>query len=153
MSCGLLRGLELAAQFDHLRRLSRIVRSKTTSAPLSTLIVARPGRSIWIEPAGAAWSWHIGAGCSTPAWQLAVQTPHRQQGCSVFASHRQLTVEAGPPPPKHLVRVDTLRLGHTGYARPRLKCQLHNPTLLCSRPLNANPAADFAVLFSHLVII
>ena len=71
----------------------------------------------------------------------------------MFATFRQLAVEVGPPPAKYLVRVDTLRLSHTGYARPRLKRQLYNPPLLRSRPLNPNPAANFAVLFPHLVII
>ena len=37
-------------KFDHLRRLSRIERNSAASAPLSTLIAARPGSSIWIEP-------------------------------------------------------------------------------------------------------
>ena len=34
--------LRSRAKFDHLRRLSRIVRSKAGSAPLSMLISARP---------------------------------------------------------------------------------------------------------------
>ena len=34
------------AKFDHLRRLSRIDRNSTGSAPLSTLIMARPGNSM-----------------------------------------------------------------------------------------------------------
>ena len=34
------------AQFDHLCKLSRIERSNTGSAPLSTLIVALPGNSM-----------------------------------------------------------------------------------------------------------
>jgi hypothetical protein len=34
------------AQFDHLRKLSRIDLTSTASAPLSTLIMARPGNSM-----------------------------------------------------------------------------------------------------------
>ena len=34
------------AKFDHLRRLSRIDRNNTGSAPHSTLIIARPGNSM-----------------------------------------------------------------------------------------------------------
>ena len=37
-------------KLDHLRRLSRIERTRDESAPLSTLIVARPGSSMWIAP-------------------------------------------------------------------------------------------------------
>jgi hypothetical protein len=37
------------AQFDHLCKLSKIDRNRTGSAPLSTLIVALPGNSMWIE--------------------------------------------------------------------------------------------------------
>jgi hypothetical protein len=41
----------------NLRRLSRIKRTKDESAPLSTLITARPGSSMWIAPpAGVATS-------------------------------------------------------------------------------------------------
>jgi hypothetical protein len=36
-------------KFDHLRKLSRIERNSTGSAPLSTQIIARPGNSMWIE--------------------------------------------------------------------------------------------------------
>ncbi len=39
-----------AAQLDHLRKLSRIVRSRAASAPLPTLIEARPCNSMWIAP-------------------------------------------------------------------------------------------------------
>ena len=38
------------AQLNHLCKLSRIDRSNTGSAPHSTLIVALPGNSMWIEP-------------------------------------------------------------------------------------------------------
>src|SRR5664279_3242579 len=34
-----------SAEFNHLRKLSRIKRNSTGSAPLSTLIIARPGSS------------------------------------------------------------------------------------------------------------
>ena len=34
------------AQFDHLRKLSRIDLNNTGSAPLSTLIIALPGNSM-----------------------------------------------------------------------------------------------------------
>src|SRR5581483_2685391 len=37
-------------KLDHWRRLSRIERNRTGSAPLSTLISARPGSSMWIAP-------------------------------------------------------------------------------------------------------
>lgn len=37
-------------KLDHWRRLSRIERNSDGSAPLSTLIRARPGSSIWIAP-------------------------------------------------------------------------------------------------------
>src|ERR1700679_811100 len=49
------------AQFNHLRRLSRIARSNTGSAPHSTLIIARPGNSMWIEPDVAGCCWLIGS--------------------------------------------------------------------------------------------
>ncbi len=42
--------LRSCRKLDHLRRLSRIERNSVASAPLSTLISARPGNSIWIEP-------------------------------------------------------------------------------------------------------
>jgi len=38
------------AQFDHLRKLSRIDLNNAGSAPLSTLINALPGNSMWIAP-------------------------------------------------------------------------------------------------------
>jgi len=38
--------LRPGAKFNHLRRLSRIERSNAESAPLSTLIIARPGNSM-----------------------------------------------------------------------------------------------------------
>src|SRR5260370_33421784 len=57
-------------QLDHWRRLSRIVRSKEPSAPFSTLIVARPGNSMWIAPVGAAASGPIGADNAIPASKL-----------------------------------------------------------------------------------
>jgi hypothetical protein len=37
-------------QIDHFRRLSRIERSNAASAPHSTLIIALPGNSMWMEP-------------------------------------------------------------------------------------------------------
>jgi hypothetical protein len=42
--------LRSGAKLDHLRRLSRIEHNSTRSAPVSTLISARPGNSMWIEP-------------------------------------------------------------------------------------------------------
>src|ERR1700691_70055 len=42
--------LRSGAEFNHLRRLSRIDRNSAGSAPLSTLILARPGNSMWMEP-------------------------------------------------------------------------------------------------------
>jgi len=56
--------LRSGAQLDHLRRLSRIVRNNVASAPLSTLIVARPGNSRWIEPP------HTGS-CFVSTWPEA----------------------------------------------------------------------------------
>ena len=41
------------AEFNHLHRLSRIERNNAGSAPLSTLINALPGNSMWIVPAVA----------------------------------------------------------------------------------------------------
>jgi hypothetical protein len=38
--------LRSSAQFDHLRKLSKIKRNSTGSAPLSTLILALPGSSM-----------------------------------------------------------------------------------------------------------
>jgi hypothetical protein len=38
--------LRSRAQFDHLRKLARIDRNSDGSAPLSTLIMARPGNSM-----------------------------------------------------------------------------------------------------------
>ena len=38
------------SKLDHLRRLSRIACNRIGSAPHSTLIDARPGNSMWIEP-------------------------------------------------------------------------------------------------------
>src|SRR3569833_165945 len=40
-------------KLDHRRRLSSRVRSNVGSAPLSTLITARPGSSMWIAPPAA----------------------------------------------------------------------------------------------------
>src|SRR3569833_1138655 len=40
-------------KLDHWRRLSSRVRSNVGSAPLSTLITARPGSSMWIAPPAA----------------------------------------------------------------------------------------------------
>ncbi len=42
--------LRPGTKFNHLRKLSRIERNNAASAPLSTLIIARPGNSMWIEP-------------------------------------------------------------------------------------------------------
>jgi hypothetical protein len=53
--------LRPGAKFNHLRRLSRIERSNAGSAPLSTLIIARPGNSMWIEPDVAGCCWLIGS--------------------------------------------------------------------------------------------
>ena len=41
-------------KLDHLRRLSRTCRTNAESAPLSTLTIAMPGNSMWMEPATAA---------------------------------------------------------------------------------------------------
>ena len=49
--------LRSGAQIDHLRKLSRIDLSSDGSAPRSTLIMALPGNSMWIEPLGADRSW------------------------------------------------------------------------------------------------
>jgi len=38
------------AKLNHLCMRSRIERSNPGSAPLSTLIIARPGNSMWMEP-------------------------------------------------------------------------------------------------------
>src|ERR1035437_3828401 len=45
-------------KLDHLRRLSRIECKRIGSAPHSTLIDARPGNSMWMEPDVA------GCGCA-----------------------------------------------------------------------------------------
>src|SRR5277367_1172574 len=49
--------LRSGAKIDHLRKLSRIECSSDGSAPRSTLIMALPGNSMWIEPLGADRSW------------------------------------------------------------------------------------------------
>src|ERR1700738_3106157 len=61
-------------QFDHWRRLCTIDRNKEPTAPFSTLIVARPGNSMWIAPVGAAGSGHTGADNATPASKLVAET-------------------------------------------------------------------------------
>ncbi len=43
--------LRSSGKLDHLRKLSSTARTRQSSAPLSTLINARPGSSIWIAPA------------------------------------------------------------------------------------------------------
>jgi hypothetical protein len=53
------------AKLDHLRRLSRIERNSPGSAPLSTLIIARLGNSMWIEPNPAGCRWTTGSRIST----------------------------------------------------------------------------------------
>jgi hypothetical protein len=57
--------LRPCAGFNHLRRLSRIERNSAGSAPLSTLIIARPGNSMWIEPDAAGCCCPAGSGIST----------------------------------------------------------------------------------------
>lgn len=46
--------LRARRKLDHLRRLSRTCRTNAESAPLSTLIIAMPGNSMWMEPATVA---------------------------------------------------------------------------------------------------
>ena len=41
-------------RLDHRKRLPRTARTSSGSTPASTLITARPGSSIWIDPDGAA---------------------------------------------------------------------------------------------------
>src|ERR1039457_1915666 len=62
-------------QLDHRRKLSRIVRSKAPSAPYSTLIDARPGKSIWIAPFGVAGTGDDGIAISTsPSEKIGATT-------------------------------------------------------------------------------
>jgi hypothetical protein len=59
--------LRSCAKIDQLRKLSRIDLSSDGSAPRSTLIMALPGNSMWIEPLGADRSW----ASPSPAQQAA----------------------------------------------------------------------------------
>ena len=58
---------------------------------------------------------------------------HRKQRRRSRSSLIQPTLTISPAPLKYLMRVHTLRLSHTRNTHPRLKRQLHDPTLLRDR--------------------
>jgi hypothetical protein len=53
--------LRSGTKFKHSRKRSRIERSKAGSAPLSTLIIALPGNSMWIKPDVASYCCSAGS--------------------------------------------------------------------------------------------
>ena len=109
-------------QLDHWRRLSRIDLTNDGSAPLSTLIIARPGSSMWIAPALDACGTSSASLRHSPA--LVTLTAMRCGRLDQFP-----TLEH-PSPLKNLVRVQPVRSRHFSYARTRVQCQLHNLPLL-----------------------
>ena len=109
-------------KLDHLRRLSRIDRTREGSAPLSTLIIARPGSSTWIAPPAGAGTSPVSLSSS-----LVLDHCHRNQRCAglvQFATLKRAT------PLEDLVRVHTVRSRHLGNTGARLQRQLHDLKLL-----------------------
>ena len=90
-------------------------RTRDESAPLSTLITARPGSSMWIAPPA-------GRAASPVSSALVSGARHRNRDqrhtrLAQFATFKCTT------PLEHLVRVHTMCSRHFGHAGARLQCQ------------------------------
>jgi hypothetical protein len=86
-----------------------------------------------INPNGADWygEYRRGRGDQlSMSFRVVRSHDHWEQRGGRLFTLDQLTVKVLPTPGEYLVRVDTFCLSNSGHAHPRLKRQLHDPTLL-----------------------
>ena len=95
-------------KLDHWRRLSRIERNRTGSAPLSTLSRALPGSSMWIAPLA----------------DVATSSDSRLSSAGLVTVTGISAAQGSLSSPRSNAR------RHPGHARPRLERQLHYRQLL-----------------------
>ena len=141
--------LRSCRKIDHFRRLSRTVRKSPESAPLSTLIIALPGNSMWIDPDPAEDSSETGSRISG-ALGAVIVTGSKARGDTVESissprskARRHL---------KRWLRVQTMRTSHKGNTRPGFHRQLHYLTLLRYRsPPASATSGSFCLLHECMV--
>lgn len=111
-------------------KVSSQLRCEAMRDPRRTLIAARPGSSMWIEPDAADVT-----GCSDPAGATSnsdvagLCLDHHRNPCGRI-SDLQLPVPVRAPLKKHLVCVHAFRLRGPHHAPSRHHRQLYDPALL-----------------------
>ena len=96
-------------RLDHRKRLPRTARTSSGSTPASTLITARPGSSIWIDPDRRCRESH-----PRQRHVRLCRHGHRHQPALRLLANTQGSLAILVSPLEHLVRIYSMLTGHSG---------------------------------------